>query len=83
MKLAVDSGVETLTYAELHEAALELAGRLAEVGVGPGTKVGIRIKSGTTDLYVAIIGTLMAGLGGVAAGRFAPAVVHGLNLFTR
>jgi non-ribosomal peptide synthetase-like protein len=59
--LAVDSGIETLTYAELLEAALELAGRLADIGVGPGAKVGIRIKSGTTDLYVAIIGTLMAG----------------------
>ena len=34
--LAVDSGAETLTYAELDEAAVELAGRLAEAGVGRG-----------------------------------------------
>ncbi|KRF20031.1 amino acid adenylation protein [Nocardioides sp. Soil797] len=58
---AVDSGLATLTYAELAEAADDLADRLAELGVGPGDKVGVRIKSGTTDLYVAIIGILVAG----------------------
>ena len=59
--LAVDSGVGVLTYAELDEAAREIAERLAELGVGAGDKVGVRIKSGTTDLYVAILGTLLAG----------------------
>ncbi|WP_193106544.1 Pls/PosA family non-ribosomal peptide synthetase [Brachybacterium sp. FME24] len=59
--LAVDNGLEPLTYSELDEAATELAARLAELGVGPGDKVGVRIKSGTTDLYVAIIGILLAG----------------------
>ncbi|KQZ76063.1 Pls/PosA family non-ribosomal peptide synthetase [Nocardioides sp. Root151] len=59
--LAVDSGIETLTYAELAEAADDLADRLAALGVGRGDKVGVRIKSGTTDLYVAIIGILVAG----------------------
>ena len=59
--LAVDSGVGVLTYAELEEAAREIAERLAELGVGAGDKVGVRIKSGTTDLYVAILGTLLAG----------------------
>lgn len=58
---AVDSGLETLTYTELDEAATEVAARLAEHGVGPGDKVGVRIKSGTTDLYVAILGILVAG----------------------
>jgi len=58
---AVDSGVETLTYSELDEAATELAARLAAQGVRPGDKVGVRIKSGTTDLYVAILGILVAG----------------------
>jgi len=59
--LAIDSGVDVLSYAELLEAAEELADELAALGVGPGDKVGVRIKSGTTDLYVAIIGTLLAG----------------------
>ncbi|HEY3016023.1 MAG TPA: amino acid adenylation domain-containing protein, partial [Nocardioides sp.] len=59
--LAIDSGVDVLSYAELHEAAEQLADELADLGVGPGDKVGVRIKSGTTDLYVAIIGILLAG----------------------
>ncbi|GAB3307362.1 amino acid adenylation domain-containing protein [Epidermidibacterium keratini] len=58
---AVDSGLLTLTYAELNEAATELAERLAEAGIGRGDKVGVRIRSGTTDLYVAILGVLRAG----------------------
>jgi non-ribosomal peptide synthetase-like protein len=58
---AVDSGAQTLTYAELEEAAGEVAARLAAQGVGPGDKVGVRVVSGTTDLYVAILGILLAG----------------------
>ena len=58
---AVDSSVETMTYAELLEAAEALAGQLADLGIGPGDKVGVRISSGTLDLYVAILGTLVAG----------------------
>jgi non-ribosomal peptide synthetase-like protein len=59
--LAVDSGTETLSYEELGEAAAELATRLTDAGIGPGDKVGVRIKSGTVDLYVAILGILVAG----------------------
>src|SRR4051794_41689130 len=59
--VAVDSGTETLTYEELEEAAVDLATRLAVAGIGPGDKVGVRIKSGTGDLYVAILGILVAG----------------------
>ena len=59
--LAVDSGVEVLTYAELAEAAEAFAARLAEAGVGRGQRVGVRIRSGTTELYVAILGVLFAG----------------------
>ena len=58
---AVDSGAETLTYSELEEAAGEVAARLAALGIGPGDTVGVRIISGTTDLYVGILGTLLAG----------------------
>lgn len=58
---AVDSGREMLTYAELGEAAAALAEQLAEAGIGPGDKVGVRIRSGSTDLYVAILGVLVAG----------------------
>ncbi|HXH77515.1 Pls/PosA family non-ribosomal peptide synthetase [Nocardioides sp.] len=58
---AVDSGVAVLTYAELAEAADHVAAELHEIGVRIGDKVGVRIKSGTTDLYVAILGILCAG----------------------
>jgi non-ribosomal peptide synthetase-like protein len=58
---AVDSGAAVLTYAELVEAGEELAVELNRVGVGRGDRVGVRIASGTTDLYVAIVGVLLAG----------------------
>ncbi|MCX6395739.1 MAG: amino acid adenylation domain-containing protein [Propionibacteriales bacterium] len=59
--LALDSGVDVLTYAELAEAALDVAARLHGSGVRRGDRVGVRIRSGTTDLYVAILGILHAG----------------------
>ena len=58
---AVDAANGVLTYAELAEAADELAGELNAHGVGRGDKVGVRVSSGTTDLYVAILGILLAG----------------------
>src|SRR5262245_5902596 len=58
---AVDNGAEVLTYGELVEAAETLAGRLAAAGIGPGDKVGVRLTSGTVDLYVAIAGVLVVG----------------------
>ncbi|WP_217995568.1 Pls/PosA family non-ribosomal peptide synthetase [Sanguibacter suarezii] len=58
---ALDNGAQVLTYAELADAAYALAGELAGAGVGGGDRVGVRIASGTTDLYVAIIAVLVAG----------------------
>jgi non-ribosomal peptide synthetase-like protein len=58
---ALDNGAQVLTYEEFLDAAEEVADDLHAAGVGPGDKVGIRIRSGTTDLYVAIAGTLLAG----------------------
>jgi len=58
---AVDAGTGVLTYAELADAAGELATELNLHGVGRGDKVGVRVNSGTTDLYVAILGILLAG----------------------
>ena len=58
---AIDNGARVLTYEEFLDAAGEVAEDLHAAGVGPGDKVGIRIRSGTTDLYVAIAGTLLAG----------------------
>ncbi|MEI2731065.1 MAG: Pls/PosA family non-ribosomal peptide synthetase [Dermatophilaceae bacterium] len=58
---ALYSGAQVLTYAELAELGDALAVALGELGIGPGDRVGIRVRSGTTDLYVAILATLMAG----------------------
>ncbi|HET7902350.1 MAG TPA: amino acid adenylation domain-containing protein, partial [Candidatus Nanopelagicales bacterium] len=58
---ALDNGAQVLTYAEFLDAAEEVATELHAAGVGPGDKVGVRIRSGTIDLYVAIAGTLLAG----------------------
>ena len=38
-----------------------MAVRLRERGVAPGDRVGVRVPSGTVDLYIAILGVLAAG----------------------
>jgi non-ribosomal peptide synthetase-like protein len=58
---ALDNGAQVLTYEEFVDAAEDVAAELHAAGVGPGDHVGVRIRSGTTDLYVAITGTLLAG----------------------
>lgn len=58
---ALDNGTGVLTYEEFCDAADAFASALREHGVGRSDKVGIRIDSGTLDLYVAIMGILAAG----------------------
>ena len=58
---AIDNGADMLTYEEFAEAAEAVADELAELGIGPGDKVGVRMPSGTTDLYIAIMAVLLAG----------------------
>ena len=58
---ALDNGVEVLTYEEFADAAAEVATELAAHGIGRGDRVGVRIASGTTHLYIAIMGILLAG----------------------
>ena len=58
---ALDNGAEVLTYGEFRDAVGAVAESLNDVGIGPGDRVGVRISSGTTDLYVAIMGVLTAG----------------------
>lgn len=59
--IALESQTRTLSYAELSREVEDLAARLRSVGIGPGLRVGIRIPSGSTDLYTAILGILHAG----------------------
>ncbi len=58
---AIDNGASVLTYREFAEAADEVAAALNGLGIGLGDRVGVRIRSGTVDLYVAIMGILVSG----------------------
>ncbi|MFC6083521.1 Pls/PosA family non-ribosomal peptide synthetase [Sphaerisporangium aureirubrum] len=58
---ALDDGVTRLDYKSLSEEVEGLARRLRAAGVGRGDRVGVRVPSGTTDLYVSILATLTAG----------------------
>ncbi|NUU18746.1 amino acid adenylation domain-containing protein [Cellulomonas humilata] len=58
---AIDDGSAVLTYRELAEAVRSAAAGLAGAGIGPGDRVGVRIPSGTTELYTAILAVLAAG----------------------
>jgi non-ribosomal peptide synthetase-like protein len=58
---ALDDGAARLTYAQLLAEVERKAAELAGVGVVRGDRVGVRLPSGTNDLYVAILGVLAAG----------------------
>ncbi len=60
-RLALAAPAGALDYTALAAAAQAVADRLAAGGVGPGDRVGVRVASGTADLYVAILGVLKAG----------------------
>ncbi|MEA2244970.1 MAG: hypothetical protein QOD24_4526 [Solirubrobacteraceae bacterium] len=66
-RVALDTGTTRLTYAGLAAAADDVARRLRAAGVGCGDRVGVRIASGTAELYVAILGVLRAGAAYVPA----------------
>ncbi|MFJ6987009.1 MULTISPECIES: Pls/PosA family non-ribosomal peptide synthetase [unclassified Streptomyces] len=58
---ALDDGTTALTYRALAVEVDRLRRRLARAGVGLGDRVGVRVPSGTNDLYVAILAVLAAG----------------------
>ncbi|MFD9126550.1 Pls/PosA family non-ribosomal peptide synthetase [Kitasatospora sp. NPDC059571] len=58
---ALDDGTEVLDYAALAGAVEQLRARLAAAGVGLGDRVGVRVPSGTNDLYVAVLAVLAVG----------------------
>lgn len=60
-RVAVEASGETLSYRELELEARALAERLERYGVGPGDRVGVRVRSGSAELYVAILGVLRSG----------------------
>ncbi|MCF1597377.1 Pls/PosA family non-ribosomal peptide synthetase [Streptomyces muensis] len=58
---ALDDGATCLSYRALAVEVQRLRRRLAAAGVGVGDRVGVRVPSGTNDLYVAILAVLAAG----------------------
>ncbi len=58
---AIDDGSAILDYAELGVEIHELARKLWASDIGAGDRVGVRVPSGSKDLYVAILGILVAG----------------------
>ena len=58
---AIDDGSGALSYRELMARVGATAARLHDAGVRRGDRVGVRMPSGSKDLYVSILGILAAG----------------------
>ena len=59
--MALEGTTGGLTYRELSVQVQECAASLRTAGVLRGDRVGVRVPSGTLDLYIAILGVLQAG----------------------
>jgi non-ribosomal peptide synthetase-like protein len=57
---AIEDARGALSYRELLANVLATAGRLRLAGVRPGDRVGVRMTSGTRELYLAILSVLAA-----------------------
>ncbi|MFE2879586.1 Pls/PosA family non-ribosomal peptide synthetase [Streptomyces roseus] len=60
-ELALDDGTAQLTYRALAVEVERRRRALAAAGVGLGDRVGVRVPSGTNELYAAILAVLTAG----------------------
>ncbi|WP_052390134.1 Pls/PosA family non-ribosomal peptide synthetase [Streptomyces sp. NRRL B-24484] len=58
---ALDDGRTVLGYADLLGEVEQLRRHLARAGIGLGDRVGVRVPSGTNDLYVSILAVLAVG----------------------
>ncbi|TQJ01427.1 Pls/PosA family non-ribosomal peptide synthetase [Amycolatopsis cihanbeyliensis] len=58
---AIDDGHTVLSYRALAAEVETVRGRLDALGIGVGDRVGVRISSGTAELYVAVLAVLAAG----------------------
>ena len=58
---ALDDGSGALSYSELMARVGQTAARLHQAGVRRGDRVGVRIASGSKELYLSILGVLAAG----------------------
>ncbi|WP_411376428.1 Pls/PosA family non-ribosomal peptide synthetase [Arthrobacter sp. MPF02] len=58
---ALDDGHRSLSYAQLMDEVRAAARGLHQAGLGAGDKIGVRIPSGTNELYVSILAVLLLG----------------------
>jgi non-ribosomal peptide synthetase-like protein len=58
---ALDDGRRSLSYAQLLAEVKAEGRRLHQAGLGAGDRIGVRIPSGTNELYVAILAVLLIG----------------------
>ena len=58
---AIDDGTRVLTYRRLADEMETRKHQLTAAGIGVGDRVGIRIESGTAELYVAILAVIAVG----------------------
>ncbi|WP_326558475.1 Pls/PosA family non-ribosomal peptide synthetase [Micromonospora sp. NBC_01796] len=58
---ALDDGATLLSYRALESRVDEVRRQLVAAGIGVGDRVGVRVPSGTVDLYVSILAVLAAG----------------------
>ncbi len=58
---ALDDGYGALSYRELTARVIRTAARLGAAGVRRGDRVGIRMPSGSRELYISILGIMAAG----------------------
>ncbi|MGH9062149.1 MAG: AMP-binding protein, partial [Acidimicrobiales bacterium] len=58
---ALDDGEQLLSYAGLDREVRRRAAVLRDAGVRAGDRIGVRVPSGTAELYVAILAVLAAG----------------------
>ncbi|WP_427008193.1 Pls/PosA family non-ribosomal peptide synthetase [Pseudarthrobacter sp. H2] len=58
---ALDDGSRSLSYAQLLAEVRAAATQLHLAGLGAGDKIGVRIPSGTNELYISILAVLLVG----------------------
>src|SRR5688500_9916369 len=58
---ALDDGHRSLSYSQLMGEVRAAARRLHKAGLGAGDRIGVRIPSGTNELYVSILAVLLVG----------------------
>lgn len=58
---AIDDGRRVLDYRGLLREVARAGDRLVSIGVGAGDRVGVRVPSGTADLYLSILAVLSVG----------------------